>query len=225
MKFFAARGATRNAPVFILWCLLLIPITVLISVPTSISGQAFLGVVAVVAVAVLKPFASHLVPRFLLLATATVIILRYWLWRVIETIPEPSISVAFLVAMILLLVETYSILVFLLNAFISADPTVRPFPPQVPPEKLPTVDILVPSYNEPVEMLSVTLAAAKNMIYPSDKRTVVLCDDGGTDQRCNSTDPELAERARKRRSRPAGTLPRSGREILDPCAQRERESR
>ncbi|WP_245866557.1 UDP-forming cellulose synthase catalytic subunit [Oceaniglobus roseus] len=190
---------TRNRPVFALWCLLAVPIAVLISVPTSTSGQAFLGIVAVLIVALLKPFARHLVPRFMLLATATVVVLRYWLWRVIETVPEPSLSVSFLVAAILLAVETYSILVFLLNAFISADPTERRFPPQVSPENLPTVDILVPSYNEPVEMLSVTLAAAKNMIYPTDKRTVVLCDDGGTDQRCNSPDPELAERARKRR--------------------------
>ena len=56
----------------------------------------------------------------------------------------------------------------------SADPTRRPFPPQVTPDRLPTVDILVPSYNEPSDMLSVTLAAAKNRIYPANKPTVVL---------------------------------------------------
>ncbi len=199
MKFLTSRGATKNAPVFILWALLLIPIAVLVSVPTSISGQAFLGIFAVGVVAILKPFARHLVPRFLLLAMSTAIVLRYWLWRLTETVPEPSFSLSFLVAALLLLVETYSILVFLLNAFVSADPTMRPFPPQVAPDKLPTVDILVPSYNEPIEMLSITLSAAKNMIYPSEKRTVVLCDDGGTDQRCNSSDLELAARARQRR--------------------------
>ena len=49
-------------------------------------------------------------------------------------------------------------------------------------------------------MLSITLSAAKNMIYPASKRRVVLCDDGGTDQRCNSSDPELAAKARARRA-------------------------
>ncbi|PFG62184.1 cellulose synthase (UDP-forming) [Thioclava sp. ES.031] len=200
MSLFGARSTTRNAPTFILWCLVLVPIAVLISVPTSVSGQAFLGIVAVATVAILKPFATKIIPRFALLATASVIISRYWIWRVTETLPDPSVSVSFFVALLLLLVETYSILVFFLNAFISADPTERPFPPQVSPEKLPTVDILVPSYNEPVEMLSVTLAAAKNMIYPPEKRTVVLCDDGGTDQRCNSSDPQLAAASRKRRA-------------------------
>src|SRR5690606_35060019 len=67
-------------------------------------------------------------------------------------------------------------------------------------DQLPTVDILVPSYNEPVEMLSITLSAAKNMIYPAKLRTVVLCDDGGTDQRCNSPNEELARASRERRA-------------------------
>ncbi len=193
------RG-TRNAAAFVVWCLSAIPIVALVSVPTSTTAQAFLGIVAVAAVALLKPFSQALVPRFLLLAIATVVVLRYWFWRVLETVPAPSFSIAFIVALVLLAVETYSILVFFLNAFVSADPTRRPFPPQVSPENLPTVDILVPSYNEPAEMLSVTLAAAKNMIYPPEKRTVVLCDDGGTDQRCNSDNPESAAAARKRRA-------------------------
>lgn len=191
---------TRNAPVFILWCLSAIPIVVLVSVPTSTGGQAFLGLVAVAMVALLKPFARSLVPRFLMLAAAAVAVLRYWFWRILETVPEPSFSIAFVVALLLLVVETYSIMVFFLNAFVSADPTRRPFPPQVSPDRLPSVDILVPSYNEPSEMLSVTLAAAKNMIYPTDKRTVVLCDDGGTDQRCNSENADLAAASRRRRA-------------------------
>ncbi|QOL79572.1 UDP-forming cellulose synthase catalytic subunit [Pseudooceanicola spongiae] len=193
-------GATRNTPLMVLWCLMMIPIGVLVSVPTSTSGQAFLGIIAVAIVALLKPFARFMVPRFFLLAVATVLVMRYWLWRLLETLPDPSISLSFIIAVLLFMVETYSILVFMLNAFISADPTQRRFPPQVPPEDLPTVDILIPSYNEPIEMLSITLAAAKNMIYPTDKRTVVLCDDGGTDQRCNSSDPELAAASRKRRA-------------------------
>ena len=200
----SANGRTQNRTVFLLWLLSAVPIFVLISVPTSTGGQAFLGIVGVLLVAGMKPFVSRMVVRFALLATATVIVMRYWLWRLLETIPDPSISVAFLVAVLLFVVETYSIMVFLLNAFINADPTDRPFPQQVSPEDLPTVDILVPSYNEPIEMLSITLTAARNMIYPTDKRTVVLCDDGGTDQRCNSDNAELAAASRQRQGRRRG---------------------
>lgn len=200
MKIFGSSKGTQNLPALALWVLVVIPIVVLVSVPTSTGGQAFLGLVAVSIIALLKPMSHKLVPRFLLLATATLLVLRYWFWRILETIPDPGLTLSFIIAMLLLVVESYSILVFLLNAFVIGDPTDRPFPPQVPVEELPTVDILIPSYNEPVEMLSITLAAALNMIYPRELRTVVLCDDGGTDQRCNSDNAELAEKSQKRRA-------------------------
>lgn len=202
MKRLGSKETTKSLPILGLglWVLIAIPMVVLVSVPTSTGGQAFLGIVAVAMVALLKPMSHKLVPRFLLLATATLIVLRYWFWRILETIPEPDFTISFAIAVLLLIVESYSILVFLLNAFVIADPTERPFPPQVPVDELPTVDILIPSYNEPIDMLSITLAAALNMIYPRDLRTVVLCDDGGTDQRCNSDNPEIAEKARKRRA-------------------------
>ncbi len=200
MKKAKSNGEPQNTPVLLLWFLLAIPIVILISVPTSTGGQAFIGLVAVGLIALLKPASHKLLPRMLILATATLLVLRYWFWRIFETLPEAGLTVSFVIAMLLLMVETYSICVFLLNAFVIADPTERPFPKQVPVEELPTVDILIPSYNEPIDMLSITLAAALNMIYPRHLRTVVLCDDGGTDQRCNSTNPEIAAKAKKRRA-------------------------
>ncbi|MCC5972736.1 MAG: UDP-forming cellulose synthase catalytic subunit [Rubellimicrobium sp.] len=195
----AARSTGRFPPEAALWLVTAIPILAMVSVPTSTSGQAFLSIVAVVIVALLKPFSQSLIARFFLLATASLVVMRYYIWRVLETLPQPGLTVSFVVAVILLLVESYSIFIFFLNAFISADPTRRPFPPQVAPLDLPSVDILVPSYNEPPEMLKVTLSAARSIIYPRDKLRVVLCDDGGTDQRCNSSDPDLAARSRERR--------------------------
>ena len=170
------------------------------SLPSSVMAQAILGGTTVIIVALIKPFAERTVARFALISLASVAVLRYWIWRMTSTLPEADYSASYILALALFIVETYSILVFFLNAFITADPTERAEPPRVAVEKLPTVDILVPSYNEPVEMLSVTLSAAKNIIYPSDKKRVVLCDDGGTDQRCNSSDPETAAAARARRT-------------------------
>lgn len=184
----------------LLWVLLLVMVAALVSVPTSIQVQATLGIAAVVAVAALKPLASrNMVARFAMMAIASTLVMRYWAWRLTETLPPVDEPVSFVPAIILFLVETYAIGVFFLSAFMTADPVKRSLPPKVAARDLPTVDILVPSYNEPVDMLSVTLSAAKNMHYPTDKRTVILCDDGGTDQRCNSDDPELAEKSRKRR--------------------------
>ncbi|HBU14174.1 MAG: cellulose synthase catalytic subunit (UDP-forming) [Rhodobacteraceae bacterium GWE1_64_9] len=198
--FLSMKGGAGNYPALLLWVLTVSVVALIASAPTSTDGQALLGIVAVGIVGGLKPFTAKILPRFILLGTASVIVIRYWTWRLLETLPEPALSAPFILGLILLAVETYSILVFFLNCFITADPTVRPFPAQVPVETLPTVDILVPSYNEPPEMLAITLAAAKNIIYPRHKRTVVLCDDGGTDQRCNSSDPKLAARAQERRA-------------------------
>ena len=201
IRMIGTRALTpSNKVTLLLWLMLLVLVAGLVSVPTSIQVQATLGIAAVIAVAVLKPIAmENMVARFAMMAIASTLVLRYWAWRVTETLPAASDLVSFIPAMILFTVETYAVGVFFLSAFMTADPVKRHLPPRVAAKDLPTVDILVPSYNEPIEMLAVTLSAAKNMHYPEHKRTVVLCDDGGTDQRCNSDDPELAEKARKRR--------------------------
>jgi cellulose synthase (UDP-forming) len=196
---------THRSPIKIavvaLWILVSAPIFLLVSLPTSTGVQALLGVSVVVIVIALKPFARRSLPaRVLLLAVASVLIFRYWIWRVLATLPSIDAPVSFSAAILLLVIETYAIGVFFLTAFINADPSERPPPKRVNAADLPTVDILVPSYNEPSEMLSVTLAAAKNIFYPADKLRVVLCDDGGTDERRNHPDPAIAEGARARRA-------------------------
>lgn len=193
----------------LLWVGLVVPLALLASIPTSVAVQGGLGLFAVLAIAALKPFAhKHILGRFLLLAIASAVVMRYWFWRVSETLPAPENPVSYTIAIALFAVETYAIFVFFISSFITADPVNRTLPPKVAAADLPTVDILVPSYNEPTEMLAVTLSAAKNMHYPPLKRTVVLCDDGGTDQRCNSDDPVLAAKARQRRA-----------ELQDLCAE------
>lgn len=189
-----------NRTMLAMWLIFLFIIVVLVSVPTSIAVQAVLGLSAVLVVALLKPFASDsIVARFSLMAVAATLVMRYWAWRVTETLPPVAETLSFIPALLLFIVETYAIAVFFLSGFMTADPLKRDLPPRVLAEDLPSVDILVPSYNEPVEMLAITLSAAKNMHYPPEKRTVTLCDDGGTDARCNHEDPEIAEKSRKRR--------------------------
>lgn len=191
---------TRDRITLAVWIVFLAAIAVLVSVPTSIAVQAVLGLLAVLAVAAMKPFVDQsMVARFVMMGIASTLVLRYWAWRVTETLPPVAEWWSFIPAIFLFMVESYAIGVFFLSAFLTADPIKRDLPPKVSAADLPTVDILVPSYNEPVEMLAITLSAAKNMHYPPSKRTVTLCDDGGTDARCNHSDPEVAEKSRKRR--------------------------
>ena len=199
----SASPASKRALATLLgmvWALVVVAVVGLAGTPTSTQVQALLGGVAVIIVLLTKPFArNHLLPRVVMLATASMLILRYWIWRLTDTLPSIDAPASFAVAILLFAVETYAIAVFFLTAFINADPVDHMLPAKVPAKDIPRVDILVPSYNEPIEMLSITLSAAKQMFYPRDRLTVVLCDDGGTDQRCNHSDPKIAEEAKQRR--------------------------
>ncbi|NBB97549.1 MAG: UDP-forming cellulose synthase catalytic subunit [Alphaproteobacteria bacterium] len=203
MAFLIATRRLKPSEILLalLWFAIVIPLAFLASIPTSNAVQGALGLFAVISVALLKPFTMKtIVARFALLAIASAIVLRYWFWRATSTLPPIEEPLSFAIAFSLFAVESYAIWVFFVSSFITADPVERKLPPKVAAANLPTVNVLVPSYNEPIEMLSVTLSAAKNMHYPQHKRVVVLCDDGGTDERCNSDDPAKAQAARKRRA-------------------------
>ncbi len=181
------------------WLVLLVMVVATVSVPTSIGVQALLGVCALAGVFVLRPFVDNRVVRLTLLGVASVIVLRYWFWRLFDTLPAPDDQFSYAAALILFLVETYLIGVFFLSCFVVSDPVTHQRPKPVKVRDLPTVDILIPTLNEPVELLAVTLAAAKNISYPAPLLNVVLCDDGGTDERCLDMDPAVSFPARQRR--------------------------
>jgi cellulose synthase/poly-beta-1,6-N-acetylglucosamine synthase-like glycosyltransferase/tetratricopeptide (TPR) repeat protein len=81
------------------------------------------------------------------------------------------------------------LLLFLLQVWYPFEPPEQP----VLPDR--TVDVLVPTYNEDVEILRLTLIACVQMDYP---HKTYLLDDGGTDARVN--DPEKGPGARKRQA-------------------------
>ncbi|WP_020041609.1 UDP-forming cellulose synthase catalytic subunit [Salipiger mucosus] len=184
----------------LLWLLLLAIIIILAAAPIAVSVQAFLAIISVALIWLLKRFVPvNRQVRFLVLAIASVFVMRYWIWRVFETLPSPEDPVSFAAAVLLLGAESFTVALFFLTCLVTGDPCDRAPPKLMHVSQVPSVDILVPSYNEPPELLAVTLAAAKQIIYPEGKKTVVLCDDGGTDQRCNHPDKEIANAARERR--------------------------
>ena len=182
------------------WLLVVAGLVALVSVPTSLGVQALLGIAAIGGVLALRPLAETRLARVALLGLASIVVLRYWFWRAFETLPGLDDPASFAAAIALFSVETYLIGVFFLSTIVVADPVDHRRPKPVRVQDLPTVDVLIPSYNEPTELLAVTLAAARNMAYPADRLTVVLCDDGGTDERCNHSDPAISGPARARRA-------------------------
>lgn len=129
-------------------------------------------------------------------AIATFISLRYFSWRINHTISLHD-PFSFIGAMLLLLAELYAMSIFLLGVFVNAWP-VRRSPPPLPKDatSLPTVDIVIPTYNESPDLLELTLMAATQVNYPRERLSVYLCDDGGTVQRRNA--PATADQALER---------------------------
>ena len=60
-------------------------------------------------------------------------------------------------------------------------------------EDLPTVDIMIPCYSEPTEIVEMTLKACYDMDYPSEKITCWVCDDGKTDDMRNMVSRAAAQ--------------------------------
>ncbi|SLN72448.1 hypothetical protein LOS8367_03701 [Limimaricola soesokkakensis] len=81
----------------LLWLVCVASVIILASIPTSVLAQALLGLVAVAVVLVLRGMTESLLPRLALLAVASIIVLRYWFWRLLHTLPgleDPASFVA-----------------------------------------------------------------------------------------------------------------------------------
>lgn len=126
--------------------------------------------------------------RLFVIFLATFITLRYLAWRLTSTIGYHD-PLSLMGALLLLAAELYGITIYFLGAFVNAYPIKRKPEPLPDDSNLwPTVDILVPSYNEDPDMLETTLLAATQIRYPKQRFKVWLCDDGGTVQRRNRAD-------------------------------------
>ncbi len=173
---------------------------VLLSQPVGTQNQLAMSLAAMAAMIALWLFLDGPRSRFIFLAMGSLVVLRYILWRVTDTLPSPGDPVSFGFGLLLLVGELYCVFILFVSLIINAEPLRRRPPPAAPAADLPGVDVFVPSYNEDAAILAMTLAAARQMNYPPGKLTVWLLDDGGTDQKCADPDPEKAVSARARRA-------------------------
>ena len=110
---------------------------------------------------------------------------RYAFWRfssVVAVFRNPGMNWTgldgFFVCLILL-AECYAFVVLLLGYLQTLWPLRRvPVPLPNDPEDWPAVDLLIPTYNEPLSVVRFTALAAMNIDWPADKLNVYLLDDG-----------------------------------------------
>jgi cellulose synthase (UDP-forming) len=127
---------------------------------------------------------SYLVTLTLMI-TSMFCTFRYGYWRVMQTInffQDPANHWGALDAFFitcLIVAELYAFVILFLGYFQTIWP-LRRAPVSLPEdeEEWPHIDVLIPTYNEPLEVVRYTVLGALNMDWPADKLHVYLLDDG-----------------------------------------------
>jgi cellulose synthase (UDP-forming) len=165
------------------------------AVRTDLIGQWWLAGLVLLCLFVMRRMPLRDIGRVVFLLLGTYLTARYFFWRTFTTLSYYDFF-SYIGAILLYLAELFGITLYLLSIFVNIQPLRRAVTPlPADPRLLPSVDVLVPSYNEPPDMLEVTLLAALMVRYPKDKLRVYLLDDGGTLEKRNAADPALAAAA------------------------------
>lgn len=137
-------------------------------------NQFWLGLIVTVGAYVILRRAPQL--RLLVVVAAGLMSTRYLYWRATQTLNSDDF-ISFSISVLLLAAEAYAVAILLLGFFQTADSVERtPAPLPDDPATWPSVDIFVPTYNEPVQVILPTLIGCKAIDYPNKK--IYLLDDG-----------------------------------------------
>lgn len=177
----------------------------LLLAPMDALGQLLASITILIFISLCSKEARHTQKyqhlfRIFALVLAIALSVRYLLWRGIYTLTYSDIF-SMIAVWLLFAAEIYAGITSVLGAIVNAFPLSRPLLSLEGMDKatLPSVDVMIPSYNEDEEILEVTIRAAKMLDYPKDKLHIHLLDDGGTDQKINADNPISAASARQRR--------------------------
>ena len=123
---------------------------------------------------------------------------RYLFFRLSSTLVGTTLIELFFV-FLLFCAELYGMMIQVLGLIVNIMPLYRPVEPvDLHDPDLPVVDVLIPTYNEPEQMVAITASACTLFDYPRDRLNIFLLDDGGTVQKRQDPDPEKARAARVR---------------------------
>ena len=147
--------------------------------------QAVLGLLTVLlAIWMDRSSSSYLVTLTLMLASCYSTF-RYGFWRISTTIKfflDPGSTWTFLDAFFIWMLvgaETYAFAILYLGFMQTLWPLRRtPVPLPDDPDMWPSVDLVIPTYNEPLNVVRYTALAAMNIDWPADKLNVYILDDG-----------------------------------------------
>jgi cellulose synthase (UDP-forming) len=173
----------------------LVVYVLLAAVPTDLLTQVLLVLAIYTGLIVVNQWRHLNFGKLVYIALLTLLSLRYFIWRTFETLGYQD-PVSFVFMMLLYTAEIFGFLLFAFGLFVNIAPLNRE-EEWVEPDKddLPSVDVYIPTYNEAPELVAITVAAAAQIDYPSDKLNVYVLDDGGTKAKTTQSDPDARESA------------------------------
>lgn len=152
----------------------------IISAPLDLYSQCLFAGVCFLAVLVLRKIPGRLA-ILALVVLSLVASLRYMFWRITSTLGfETWIDMFFGYGLVA--AEFYALIVLIFGYVQTAWPLRRtPVWLKTEPEEWPTVDVFIPTYNEALSIVKLTIFAAQAMDWPKDKLRVHVLDDGRRD--------------------------------------------
>ncbi len=147
----------------------------------SLWWQAGIGIGTVLLGLALSRLSTDRRALYALMGISTLTTTRYLYWRLTETLPigEGFDAIDLFFATGLVLAELYAWGILLLGYFQSIWPlNRRPVPLPEDVDQWPTIDVFIPSYNEPLKVVRPTVFAAMELDWPRDKIKVYVLDDG-----------------------------------------------
>ncbi len=162
------------------WPMLLLGLAgavLVVTVPYELETQLWMLLALLLAALLIRRIPGRM-PTLVLMAISLLASTRYLWWRYTTTLNWDD-SLDLVLGLILVAVETYAWLVLLLGYVQTAWPLQREPVPLPEDESLwPSVDVYIPTYNEPLHVLKPTVLAAQQMDWPTDKLNVYILDDG-----------------------------------------------
>lgn len=151
---------------------------VVVTVPMDLAQQLVFAALCFGAALVIDRRGEGRLATLALIVLSVTASMRYLYWRLTETLGFETWLDAFF-GTGLVLAELYALLVLLLGYFQTAWPLERK-PALLPKDSRtwPTVDVFIPTYNEPLEVVRQTVFTALGIDWPADKIKIFVLDDG-----------------------------------------------
>lgn len=171
-----------SAPVrYALTAAIILLTLIAITQPFTLSSQLVFVAISLAFTFAIRRVRSHFT-MLIMIAFSIVVSSRYLYWRMTETMNFDTVASG-VCGVLLLIAELYAFVVMVLSYFqVFWVLERRPVPMPADVDAWPHVDILIPTYNEPLDVIRPTVLAAQRMDWPAEKLHIWILDDGSRDE-------------------------------------------